>query len=66
MASIKDPLVQKVNALIEEYSAPEVVEAIVTVATHYRKKFQKELPGEAEGWKGIEAALSDALTKIEG
>lgn len=66
MASIKDPLAQKVDALIEEYSAPEVIEALVTVAAHHRKRLQKTQPGEAQGWKVIEAHLGDALIKIGG
>ena len=50
MPSMNDPLVKKIDALIEEFSAPEVVEAIVTIARHYRRKFQRQLRGEAQGW----------------
>ena len=66
MASMKDPLVREVDALVEEYSAPEVVEALVTIAAHYRKKFQREMPGEAQGWQVVEAVLKDALVKLDG
>jgi hypothetical protein len=63
---MNDPLVKKIDALIEEFSAPEVVEAIVTIARHYRRKFQRQLRGEAQGWMAVESAMSEALTKIEG
>lgn len=62
---MKDPLLRKVDVLIEEFSAPEVVEAIVTIAGHYRRKFQQKMPGEAQGWATVESALSEALAKID-
>ena len=30
-----------------------------------RKKLQREMPGEAQGWKVVEVALKEALAKME-
>ena len=60
MESFEDPLEQKLNRLLNDYSAPEVVEALAKVAKRYA-----EDGAEGQGWLIIESALREALSKIE-
>ena len=66
MPSMQDPLVRQVHSLIGEFSAPEVVEALVTIAAHYKRRMKRAGHSEYQGWEIIEQALARALREIEG
>ena len=59
-------LVKAVEGLIEESSAPEVVEAIIAVAHRAKAQLEKTMPGEAQGWEIVEATLRKALADMGG
>jgi lactate dehydrogenase-like 2-hydroxyacid dehydrogenase len=65
MASMKDPVVRAVADLVSEFSAPEVVEALLTLAKHQKDAQKRSRNSEWQGWATIETAMSEALKKIE-
>lgn len=59
-------LLRSVDELIEQYSAPEVVEAIIEAAVRSKARLKKLGLSEAQGWESVETALRAALAEIEG
>ncbi len=65
MASMKDPVVKEVHELIGRFSVPEIVEALVVIAKHYKQTMKKDGDREYIGWEIIESAMAKALAAIE-
>lgn len=63
---MRNPIVKRVHEVMADSSAPEIVEALLVIARHYKRKLKHERNGESEGWKVMEAALAKALISIEG
>jgi hypothetical protein len=58
-------LVNKLRELIDASSVPEVVQALIVIATYHRTHLEKENNGGGEGWALIETELRRALKAIE-
>ena len=63
--SMRNPIVKRIREVVADSSAPEVVEALLVIARHYKRKLKRESNGECDGWKVVETALAKALTAME-
>lgn len=61
-----DRLVDKLDALLEDYSLPEIIDALITLSRDYKEQLKAENNSEYEGWEGIEIELTRALKGIGG
>jgi hypothetical protein len=65
MSTLRSPLVKELHEILERHSVPEVVEALLTIARHYKREGAK--PGGSAGWEWemTEKALAKALKEID-
>ena len=63
---MRNPVVKRVHEVMANSSAPEIIEALLVIARHYKRKLKRERNGECDGWKVVETALAKALTAMEG
>jgi len=63
---MRDPIVKRVHEVIADFSAPEIVEALLVISRHYKRQLKRDRNREYIGWEVLEVALAKALTTMEG
>jgi hypothetical protein len=66
MADMTDPIIEDLEELIDDYSVPEIIDGLITIARHYKEAMKAEGDTEWQGWDGIEIELSRALKGMGG
>ena len=66
MTSPDDPIVEKLDALLEDYSVPEIVDGLIALSRIYKSQLKSEKNSEWQGWEGIEVEMTRALKAIGG
>lgn len=61
-----DSLVSDLDALLGEFSMPEIVAALVRISRTYKDQLQRERNSEYQGWALWEDTLVDALRRVAG
>jgi hypothetical protein len=52
--------------LVEDFSAPEVIEALIEIARYWEGRFKAEGNGEHKGWEVVRKTLEPVLEKLDG
>lgn len=62
----KDPLVEKLDSLLQEASMPEIIGALVKLCRKYKLILRRQNNREYIGWEVIEYALKNAYIESGG
>jgi hypothetical protein len=66
MPDMTDPIIEDLEELIDDYSVPEIIDALITIARDYKEAMKAEGDTEWQGWDGIELELTRALKNLGG
>lgn len=64
--STDNPLVGRLDAMLEDASMPEIVAALVLLSRAYVEQMRRDGDPEYPGWEAWDHALSAALLQVEG
>ena len=62
----ENPLLDRLDALMGEYSMPELVEGLLRLSRRYKAELRDRGNGEDQGWEAWDEALTGALLHGEG
>ena len=62
----RSPLVERMDALLDDSSMPELVAALVLLSRDYAEQLRRDGNPEYPGWETWDHVLSAALLEVEG